>query len=98
MDKARHVSDILPSKPIKTGMLSTSKQMIIGTNILIMPIFHAKALRNRPKLTESQSLIEMSCMNVRRNHSVKLQNSKAYPLGLFKGILMSKNYPLRVQF
>ena len=55
-----------------------------------MPIFHAKALRNRPKLAESQSLIEMSCMNVRRDHSVELQNAKAYPLGLFKGILNQK--------
>ena len=55
-----------------------------------MPIFHAKALRNRPKLAESQSLIEMSCMNVRRNHSVELQNAKAYPLALFEGILDQK--------
>lgn len=56
--------------------------MIIGTNILIMPVLHEKASRNHAELLKAQTLIEMSGMDIGAHNGVKLENSKAMSLSL----------------
>ena len=63
------------------------QRMIVKTDILVMPIFHSKAVGNSSHLLETQSLIEMPCMNIRFYDSIKLQDFVPVNLGLFQAVI-----------
>ena len=66
---AKKTSDLIPLCHPQHKML---EGMVIGADILIVPVLHPKASRNRSQLDKSQSLIEMSCMNIALHHSIEL--------------------------
>ena len=47
-----------------------------------MTVLHTKSVRNYAKLFESDAFIKVSCMNVRRNNCVELQNFESVSLCL----------------
>lgn len=59
---------------------------VIRTNILKTAIFHAESALDCSQLNKSKPLVKMTCMNVRRNNSVELQNSKALFMSLFYAV------------
>ena len=56
--------------------------MIIGTNILIMTVLHTETTRNHAQLDESETLVEMPCVNIAGNNGIKLQNAESMKLSL----------------
>ena len=60
--------------------------MIVRAYVFIMPVFHAESFWNHPKLDKSQSFIQVSCMDIGRNHRIKLQNFKVMSCSLFQTV------------
>ena len=56
--------------------------MIIGTNILIMTVFHPETTGDHAQLDKSETFIEMSRVNIAGNNSIKLQNAESMKLSL----------------
>lgn len=52
-----------------------------------MPVFHAKTAGYRTKLPETDSLIQVSCVHIRGDHRIKLQNPKAQLMGFRDAVL-----------
>ena len=46
--------------------------MIVRADIFVMPVFHAKTTGNDAKLLKSQTFIQMSGMDIRSYHGIKL--------------------------
>lgn len=51
-----------------------------------MSVFHSKATRNSTKLDETQTLIQMPCVNVTFNNSIELQHFKTKLLCLIQAV------------
>ena len=60
--------------------------MIIGTNILIMTVFHPEATGNHAQLDKAKTFIEMSRVNIAGNNSIKLQDAEAMEFSLNKTV------------
>lgn len=50
---------------------------IIRTDVLVMSVVHSEAAGNCAELFEPDSLIKVSCMNIRRNNRIELKNSES---------------------
>ena len=61
--------------------------MIIGTDILVLSVFSAKAPGDHSKSHKAKSFIKMSCMNVGRHHGIELQHPEALFLSLHQTVL-----------
>ena len=51
-----------------------------------MPVFHTKPLGDSPQLRKTEPFVQVSCMYIRRNNCIKLQNRKAVFAPLFNTI------------
>ena len=60
--------------------------MIIGTNILIMTVFHPETTGNHTQLDKAKTFIEMSCVNITGNNSIKLQDAETMEFSLNKTV------------
>ena len=60
--------------------------MIIGTNILIMTVFHPETTGNHAQLDKAKTFIEMSRVNIAGNNGVKLQDAEAMEFSLNKTV------------
>ena len=60
--------------------------MIIGTNILIMTVFHSETTGNHAQLDKAKTFIEMSRVNIAGNNSIKLQDAEAMEFSLNKTV------------
>ena len=56
--------------------------MVIGADILEMPVLHAEALGDRAELGEAETFVEMPRVDVRGDDGVELQDAKAVRLAL----------------
>ena len=50
---------------------------VIGTNILVITVFHTETAGNRSKLLEAKMLIQVPRMCIGFNHGIKLKYSEA---------------------
>ena len=60
--------------------------MIIGTNVLIMTVFHPETTGNHAQLDKAKTFIEMSRVNIAGNNSIKLQDAEAMEFSLNKTV------------
>ena len=56
--------------------------MIIGTDVLIMTVFHTETTGNDAQLNKSETLVEMPCVNIAGNNGIKLQDAEAMKFSL----------------
>lgn len=56
--------------------------MIIGTNILIMTVFHPETTRESRPAGKAKTFIEMSRVNIAGNNGVKLQDAESMKFSL----------------
>ena len=69
-------------QPLKNQL----KHVVIRTDVLIVTVFHAETAGDDAQLGKPQSLIEMSCVDVGRNHGVELQNRETMLFSLYQRI------------
>ena len=60
--------------------------MIIGTDVLIMTVFHPETTGNHAQLDKAKTFIEMSRVNIAGNNGVKLQDAEAMEFSLNKTV------------
>ena len=60
--------------------------MVIGANVLIVPILHPETLWNGSQLLKAKTLVQMTGMNIRRHHCVELKNSEPLLFALSEAV------------
>ena len=68
------------------SLLSQLQFVKVWTDVFVIAVFHSKAFCYCSKLNKTKAFIQMSCVNISCNNSVKLKNSKAVFLSFCKTI------------
>ena len=56
--------------------------MVVGTDVLVMAIFHPETTGNYAQLDKSETFVEMPCVNIAGNNGIKLQDAESMKLSL----------------
>lgn len=60
--------------------------MMVGADILIMPVLHAEPSGDRAQLDKAKAFIEMAGVDVRGHHCIELQHPKAMEPSLLQAV------------
>ena len=60
--------------------------MIVGTDVLVMPILHPKAARDCPKLNKTKTFIKMPRMDIALYNRIELKHMKTQDLCGFQAV------------